>query len=496
MAFNRLALIFGNCLYDSHKILDPDAQTIFFMAEDYRLCSQYKYHKHKLLLILSAMRSHRDQIAKNHEIEYFELNKLNMNLSFEDKLTKTLNRHTNIKEIITYDIENRSMRNEIEGFCSDNGVSLRIVESPSFLTTHKEFEKYKSSHSRLFMNDFYIWQRKRLGILLLGDSKPEHGRWSFDAENRKKLPKNISIPDIKHAPKSKHFQNVSELIEELFNENPGSVNNFIIPTTREEALKWYENFLETRFFNFGPYEDAISNQHTYLFHSYLSPLLNIGLLTPQEVISKALEFSDEKDIPYESLEGFIRQIIGWREFIRGVYNFKSSKGNFFGHSKKLSKKWYQGTTGLAPLDCIIKRTNRNAYLHHIERLMIISSAMLMTEISPDEVYKWFMELFVDSSHWVMEPNVYAMGQYADGGSFATKPYISGSNYIVKMSNFQKGEWCDVWDGLYWRFIDKHRAFFIKNHRMSMMVKMFDKMDNERKTKILELAENFIDDVTI
>jgi len=218
-------------------------------------------------------------------------------------------------------------------------------------------------------------------------------------------------------------------------------------------------------------------------------------LTSDEVVRKALEFSNENTIPYQSLEGFIRQIIGWREFIRGVYNYKNSKENFFGHSRKLSQKWYQGTTGLIPLDCVIKRVIANSYAHHIERLMIISSIMLMTEISPKEVYKWFMELFIDSSHWVMEPNVYGMGLFADGGSIATKPYISGSNYILKMSDFQKGEWCDIWDGLYWRFIDKNRNYFSKNHRMSMMVRTFDKIDKERKNKILMLADKFINDVT-
>ena len=495
MTFKRLALIFGNCLFPDHRTLGIDNNTLFFMAEDYGLCNQYKYHKHKLVLLLCAMRSHRDKIAECHKIEYFELNKSNMHSSFEDKITNTLKKNDDIEELVTYEIENRKMRSRINNYCKKNAIKLTIKNSPGFLTTLDEFREYTNSHSRFFMNDFYIWQRKRLGILLTKEGKPEKGRWSFDSENRKKLPKNISIPEITEPRKSKHYSDVSILVEELFSQNPGSTNNFIIPTTRDDALKWFEDFLKTRFANFGPYEDAISKQHNYLFHSYLSPLLNIGLLTSDEVVSKALEFSNENTIPYQSLEGFIRQIIGWREFIRGVYNYKNSKENFFGHSRKLSQKWYQGTTGLIPLDCVIKKVIANSYAHHIERLMIISSVMLMTEISPKEVYKWFMELFIDSSHWVMEPNVYGMGLFADGGSIATKPYISGSNYILKMSDFQKGEWCDIWDGLYWRFIDKNRNYFSKNHRMSIMVSTFDKMDKNRKNKILNLADKFIYDVT-
>jgi deoxyribodipyrimidine photolyase-related protein len=223
--------------------------------------------------------------------------------------------------------------------------------------------------------------------------------------------------------------------------------------------------------------------------------MNIGLLTPSEVISSSLDFYDRKNLPYQSLEGFVRQIIGWREFVRGVYNTENLRGNFFDNRRKLTDKWYLGKTGIPPLDTVIKRVIENAYAHHIERLMVISNMMLLTEINPNEVYRWFMELFVDSSDWVMEPNVYGMGQFADGGTFATKPYISGSSYILKMSDFERGEWCDIWDGLYWRFVNKNRDFFLKNQRMSMMVRMFDKIDKDRKRKITNLAENFINDTT-
>ncbi|NIP29771.1 MAG: cryptochrome/photolyase family protein [Candidatus Dadabacteria bacterium] len=494
MRFKRLAIILGNCLYSDHKILKPDIDTIFFMAEDFGLCSNYKYHKHKLVLILSAMRSHRDQISKKHKIEYFELSGSNKDLSFEDKLSNTIKKY-GVQEITTYYIENRFMRKRIEDFCKYKNIKLAIHSSPGFLTSNEQFREYSNSYKRLLMNDFYIWQRKRLGILINKDGGPANGKWSFDTENRKKLPKNIEVPRLLEIKRTKHTEEVSDLIEKLFADYPGRTSNFFLPTTREQALLWFEDFLTKRFLNFGAYEDALSKEKNFLFHSLISPLMNIGLLTPCEVISSSLDFYDRKNLAYQSLEGFVRQIIGWREFIRGVYNTKNLRGNFFDNQRKLTDKWYLGKTGIPPLDTVIKRVIENAYAHHIERLMVISNMMLLTEINPDEVYRWFMELFVDSSDWVMEPNVYGMGQFADGGTFATKPYISGSSYILKISDFERGEWCDIWDGLYWRFINKNRDFFLKNQRMSMMIRMFDKIDKDRKRKIISLAENFINDTS-
>ena len=200
-----------------------------------------------------------------------------------------------------------------------------------------------------------------------------------------------------------------------------------------------------------------------------------------------------------SVEGFIRQIIGWREFIRGVYQVKGDqqeKSNFFNFSNKINNTWYSGTTGIPPLDDAINFSNLFGYTHHINRLMIISNLMTLSEIDPKEVYKWFMEMYVDSSDWVMVPNVYGMGTYADGGIFSTKPYICGSNYILKMSNYKKGEWCDIVDGLYWRFVSKHFDTIKNNHRLSFMKRTLEKMNIDRKELIFRKAENFIKENTL
>ncbi|MEM9883508.1 MAG: FAD-binding domain-containing protein, partial [Planctomycetota bacterium] len=242
-----------------------------------------------------------------------------------------------------------------------------------------------------------------------------------------------------------------------------------------------------------------------LFHSVLSPMLNLGLLTPAECLARALEAAEASsggggEIPLNSLEGFVRQIIGWREFIRGVYqrySEKQDRTNFWRHERRLKPCWYDGTTGLRPLDDAIRKAVRLGWNHHIERLMVLGNLLNLCEVHPKQAHDWFMEMFVDSSDWVMGPNVYGMGLMSDGGVFATKPYICGSNYLVKMSDsYTKSEdWCEVVDGLYWRFVDKHRDFFGGNARLSMMLGTLDRMADERKHRIFTKAGAFISEVT-
>ena len=218
------------------------------------------------------------------------------------------------------------------------------------------------------------------------------------------------------------------------------------------------------------------------------------LLSPKLIIDETIDFYKKNNIPINSCEGFIRQIIGWREFIRGVYSVKGVQErtkNFWNFRNKIPICFYNCTTGIYPVDNTIKKINDSAYANHIERLMIIGNFMLLCEIDPDEVYKWFMEMFIDSYDWVMVPNVYGMSQFADGGLMSTKPYISGSNYILKMSNYKKGSWCEIWDALFWSFIDNKREFFIKNPRMRMMVSSYDKMKQSKKDNIVDISEKFL-----
>ena len=493
--YNKIFLILGNCLYRDYSN-HIDNQTLIFMKEDNSLCNHFKYHKHKIILFLSSMRNFRDEIIDNdHDIKYIEFEKSSN--SYEDELLITME-NNNISKIITYDIEDKFFRKRIIDFCKKNNFDIEYINSPGFLTSNDRFQEYiDKTKNPFFMNNFYMYQRKYLEILISKDKSPVGGRWSFDDENRKKLPRKIDIPNLPEIKINTNTKNVINLVDRHFENNPGDSSNFYLPTKRNDALLWMKDFFDNKLDSFGPYEDAISSKEEFVFHSVLSPLINIGLITPNELIDQAIKKYGNGDAKIQSVEGFIRQIIGWREFIRGMYNTKDFKKNYFKHKNKLNEKWYKGNTGLDPLDKCIKNVIKNAYLHHIERLMIVGNIMLMCRIDPDEVNKWFMEMFVDSSDWVMEPNVYGMSQFADGGVFATKPYIAGSNYIIKMSDYSKGsDWCEIMDGLYWKFIDDNRDLFSSNYRMSMMVKLLDKMDNTKKNRIFKKADNFIKEVTI
>ena len=289
-----------------------------------------------------------------------------------------------------------------------------------------------------------------------------------------------------------YMEEATAYVERHFPNNYGQVTrSFPYPSTHAESEVWLRQFLETRFHEFGVYEDAIMDGASVLHHSVLSPLINIGLLLPLQVVRAALEFAEREEVPLNSLEGFIRQIIGWREFIRGVYlcsGVQERTANYWKFSKPLPEAFYTAGTGIPPLDVTIRRVLETAYCHHIERLMILGNYMLLTETHPDAVYQWFMELFIDAYDWVMVPNVYGMSQFADGGLMATKPYISGSSYILKMSNYTKGPWTAVWDALFWRFMNRHRAFFLSNPRLGMLIKTYDKMSDERKKEIETIAE--------
>ena len=491
MAYHRLAVILGNCLFPNVESLKPDKHTLFFMAEDAELCTHFKYHKHKLILFLSAMRSYHDSLQEKYSSRYRKLTEENRHLTYEDKLSQTLKEYSQIKELVMFTIEDKFFADRMEKFCEEQGLQLTIMNSPGFFSTIDDFRKYVEGSKRPFMQYFYTGQRKKYNLLVNEQKEPLHGKWSFDEENRKKLPKEITIPPLPDSEWTEHTQNVAKLVDKLFPEHPGDSQNFWLATTRRQALYRLTDFLKNRFADFGPYEDAIDSERNFLFHSVLSPYINLGLITAREVTDAALEYAEQYDVHYPSVEGFVRQLVGWREFMRGMYHTHDLRGNFFDNQRKLNGCWYDGTTGIPPLDDSIKRVVEHGYTHHIERLMVLGNIMLLSEVHPDEVYKWFMEMFVDSSDWVMEPNVYGMSQFADGGTFATKPYIGGSNYISKMSDYRKSkDWADPVDGLYWGFIDRHRNVFAENQRMSMMVATLDRMNPERKEHLLQEAEAF------
>lgn len=371
------------------------------------------------------------------------------------------------------------------------------MKTPFFLLKKSELIPFFSpTKKKLFQTSFYKNQRIKFSVLLDNQNKPEGGKWTYDDLNRKKYPKNKQTPSIDYSfLKSKSHNDSLKYVSKYFSKNYGELNSSqLYPTDFKTSKKWFSNFLKTRYNEFGTYEDAILINESIINHSILSPLINSGLLNPKYVLEESVNFYKNNNIPLNSVEGFIRQIIGWREFIRGVYVCKGSEErtkNYWNFKRKIPKSFYNGSTGIDPVDDTIKKVNKSGYANHIERLMILGNFMVLCEFDPDEVYKWFMELFIDSYDWVMVPNVYGMSQFADGGLMSTKPYISSSNYIIKMSDYKKGDWSEIWDGLFWSFMDKQRDFFKKNPRMRMLISSYDKMDVLKKEKLLLNADNFI-----
>ena len=488
-----LFLILGNQLFP-HKHLRKYKDSTIFMCESFDLCTFQKHHKLKLILFLSSMRSYADELKKNKfKVNYIDLKK-DFKISYEKKLENFIKKNK-FEELISFEIEDKFFEKKISTLCKKNKIKLTFIQSPMFLNSRDEFKNYLSKTKKPFMANFYKIARAKTDILM-ENNKPKGGKWSFDEDNRKKLPKDIKIPEMITAKETKHTKVLKQEINKIFKNHPGEVDNFWLPTTYDDAVKWLDYFIIKKFNLFGDYEDAVDTNNNFLFHSVLSPMINLGLLTPELIIERVRKV--ENKIKINSYEGYIRQIIGWREFIRGIYqNYDQQleENNFFQHKNSLTKKWYDGTTGLDPLDHSIKNAQKYGYTHHIERLMVLCNIMNLCEIKPNEVYNWFMEMFVDSSDWVMSPNVYGMGLFSDGGIFSTKPYICGSSYFMKMMNFKRGNWNDIMDGLYWRFINKNRKFFQSNPRLNMMVNIYDKMNTERKNHIIKKANQFIRDNT-
>jgi len=493
MFTSDLHITLGNHLFPLKYLKKIDSKVIF-MREDMGLCTYQKHHKQKIILFLSSMRSYKDELEEaNYKVHYEYIN-IGITDTYIESLIKYI-KSNKVKRVSVFEIEDKWFEEEVNQIRS-HVDELIIVDTPMFITTKNEFKALcpVRKQPKYRMSDFYANCRKKTQILMEND-KPIGGKWSFDKENRRKIPANIEVPPYIQHEQTNYTKDLKAYVEEHFPSHYGNSDDFNYPTTRKSAMKSLDYFLKNKISKFGDYEDSVDERSFAWFHSVLSPLLNIGLLTPDDIIFK---INSIKGIPINSHEGYIRQVIGWREFMRGVYQAEGDlmqKSNFFGNKRRMKDSWYKGETGLYPLDYSIKSTLKHSYAHHIERLMIQANIMNLCGIHPKAVYNWFMELYIDSSDWVMTPNVYGMGLFADGGILATKPYICGSNYMIKMMNFKKGSWCDILDGLFWRFINNNKKFFKENARLSMMVVILDKMEEEKKLRIFSLAENFIEENT-
>jgi deoxyribodipyrimidine photolyase-related protein len=480
-------LILPTQLFQEHPLLKT--KTLVLLVECERYFSDFKFHKQKLILHRATLRMYHDYLVDaGHTVVYIDFPAMQ---KLEDELIKR-----NIKQVHYCDPVDVPLQHELEKRMRVCGITLQTYDTPLFLTSRDVVKEYFSTKTSFRQHHFYQFQRKRLQILLTPEGDPVGGMWSFDTENRQAF-SGASAESKRYKPHhDAYYKEAYAYVQQHFPDNYGSVEHFWYPVTFVTAKKWLQDFLQHRFAQFGPYQDAIVHDEPILFHSVLSPLLNIGLLTPAYVLEQALAYADKHKVPLQSLEGFVRQLIGWREYVRGIYvtvGEKERASNFFGHTATLPEAYWLATTGIDPIDDAIKQALDYAYTHHIVRLMVLGTSMLLRQVHPDEVYRWFMELFIDAYDWVMVPNVYGMSQYADGGLITTKPYICGSNYILRMSDYTKGVWAGTWDSLYWYFVYKHRAVLAKNHRLALMASSIKRMSPEMLRAHIATAQAYLEE---
>lgn len=462
------------------------------LVEEWLFFKQFPFHRKKLVLHRASMKAYETWLMeKGTQVRYVEASALESDC----RVLVAALAEAGTTEICIAELADDWLRRRLVGACMQYGILVKKGRSPNFLNTVEETEGLFRGERKYFQADFYIRQRKSRKLLLDGLGRPLGGKWSFDSDNRKKLPNNEEIFGLELPGENRFVAEARQYVDSIFPNSFGSdkADNLFV-TTFEEADAWLDRFISTRLGKFGVYEDAMVVGEPVLYHSVLSPMLNIGLLDPGTIVKKVIHAAQGGCVPLNSVEGFIRQVVGWREFVHVVYEreggFQRTR-NFWGFSRRIPAGFWTGKTGIDPVDIVIRRVLEFGYCHHIERLMVLGNFMLLCEFDPDEVYRWFMQLFIDAYDWVMVPNVYGMSQYADGGLMTTKPYISSSNYLLKMGSFEKGPWQPIWDGLFWRFMSVHRDFLGRNPRMGMLIRTFDRMSPEKRQAHLAVAEEFL-----
>lgn len=493
----QVQLVFPHQLFENTNLaLD---QGVFYLVEADLFFQQFRFHQQKLLFHRASMKYYADWLGEKGAVcHYIDAQDKNATIA---NLVKTFAKK-GIKQINLYDPNDDWIDKQLKKETTVHGIALDYLASPSFLNNEPNNIELLGNKNTFFQTSFYTEQRKKRNILLEKDGSPLGGQWSFDVENRKKIPKNTTLPKIHFFESNTYITEAKAYINKAFKNNPGKTSapfsdgqkDIYYPVTHADAKKAMNLFIAEKLSNFGIYEDAMLISEKTLYHSVLSPLLNTGLLEPSTLINALLSAYKTGKVPINSIEGIIRQIIGWREFVQLTYRKIGRQQrikNFWGFQKKMPLSMYDGSTGIAPIDLTIKKLLDSGYNHHIERLMVLGNFMLLCEIHPNEVYKWFMEMYIDAYDWVMVPNVYGMSQFADGGMITTKPYICGSNYLMKMGDFPKGDWQATWDGLFWRFLSKQRTVFSKNPRWAMLLSTWDKMPKEKRKNHLNNATQFL-----
>ncbi|MEE4538605.1 MAG: cryptochrome/photolyase family protein [Erythrobacter sp.] len=482
--------------------------TIILMMEVWDEATYVKHHKQKIVLIFSAMRHFARELRDaGWTVNYVELTDEDNAGSFTGEVARAIERHHPRSVHVTEAAEWR-VQQAIEEWPDKFACEVEILPDDRFLCGRDEFAQWAEGRNALTMEHFYRMMRKKLGILMTADGKPVGGDWNYDKDNRQPPKDEMNPPQVPNFEPDDITRDVIALVEKRFADHFGGLERFRWPVTSDEAKQAADAFFAARIEKFGPYQDAMVHGEDDLYHSMLSTSINCGLLDPLELCQRAEKAYEDGDAPINSVEGFIRQIIGWREYIRGFYWLHMpglETDNKLNAQRALPEFYWTGETDMRCLSDCIRSTYDDAHAHHIQRLMVLGNFCLLAGINPREVQDWYLVVYADAYQWVELPNVSSMILYADGGKLATKPYAASGNYINKMSDYCKecrysvskkvGEDACPFNSLYWHFMDRHRDRLESNHRVGRIYSTWDRMDDEKKQDYLNTAQGFLDSLT-
>jgi deoxyribodipyrimidine photolyase-related protein len=447
-----------------------------------------RFHKQKIIFERASMRRYAEEVLwpAGLKVDYVELDVFLQTADLLEKVKKydrTI-MFDPVNEVLTLRL--LQARREM----GDEAPAIEFVTTPNFYLKEHEIRQYFADRHKHPFSEFYQWQRERFNILITDEYKPVGDDWMITAKSAKP---GDQAPGMRVFGDNPWVADATKYVSEHFPDNPGS-DACVWPTSHAEAAEWLKDFVNNRLDGYASHLELIDSQTPWLYHSALAASLNVGLLSPQQVVEAALKRHAENPVPFESLECFIRQILGWREFTRGIALVGGNnlrKANPLKANRKPTNAWYNGTTGLPPFDDMVKKVLAKGYANQAERLYIAGTLMTICEINPDDIHAWFNELFVDAHDWALTPNIYALSQFADNTSLEGGPFICTSKTLLDKSDYKRGEWCNVWDGLYWRFVEKHKVVLKKNSRMRAVVHRLDSLDPDQKRIISYRAEDFL-----
>ena len=494
MSDKRLILIMGDQLSRDISALKEARKTkdVIVMGELWDEATSVKHHKKKIILVLSAMRHFAEALKKDGwRVDYQKLDDENAVKSFSALVKRAVKKHRPATLVVTEPSERR-VRQEVEAFKKTLSIDVHIRADDRFIASHDDFSQWAEGRKQLRMEYFYREMRRKTGLLMEGD-KPTGGAWNYDKENRKPASADLFMPAPKAFKPDRITSDVIDLVQTKFADHFGDAEPFRFAVTRKEAVKALDHFISKALPRFGDFQDAMLTGERFLYHSVLSAHINIGLLDPLEVCQRAENAYLSGDAPINAVEGFIRQIIGWREFVRGHYwrgGENYVRQNYFENSRKLPDFYWSGETDMACMREAITQTREDAYAHHIQRLMVTGLFAMLAGIDPYDVHEWYLIVYFDAFEWVEAPNVIGMSQYADGGALGSKPYAASGAYINRMSDYCKicryavtkktEEGACPFNALYWDFLARNEKKLKDNPRLGQMYRTWDKMEKGTK----------------